>query len=64
VGKFITETRSLQRSEYFLTKNSLLCALGTAAVRSLLSSHPPRILLNSKFLLATDGRYGQSAFTA
>jgi hypothetical protein len=31
---FTTETQSSQRSEYFLIKNSLLCALGASAVKS------------------------------
>ena len=34
---FTTETQSSQRSEYFLIKNSLLCALSASAV-----SHPKR----------------------
>jgi hypothetical protein len=33
---FTTETQSSQRSEYFLIKNSLLCALSASAVTSLL----------------------------
>src|SRR4030095_7255264 len=39
-GIFTTETRSSQRSEYFLIKNSLLCALGASAVQSPSPSSP------------------------
>jgi hypothetical protein len=31
---FTTETQSSQRSEYFLIKNSLLCALSASAVQA------------------------------
>jgi len=43
---FTTETRSSQRSKYFLIKNFLLCALRASAVNSLLVRSLPFILGN------------------
>ena len=40
---FTAETQSSQRSEYFLIKNSLLCALRASAVRYPNSSHEEKV---------------------